>query len=372
MSKKVLITATLQSHICQFHKPLMKMLKENGYEIYVAARDNLAEKNGLKMEYADKVYDIPFKRSPFHPGNLKAYKMLKKVLKENSFDVIHCNTPVGGILTRLAAKGQRKNGAKVFYTAHGFHFYDGAPKKNWIVYYPIEKLFSRYTDKLITITKEDFALAQARFKCKTCYIHGVGANSERYVPHTEQEKTEMRRKLGFRDDDKIIINVGELLPNKNQKTAVLAVRELVKRIPDVKLLIAGNGVEKDNLEKLISDYHLEKNVILLGYTMELPSYITASDVLISCSYREGLPMNILEAMMSGKPIVASNNRGHRELVKNEKNGYLVKADDYAEYASRLATILLHQNDFAAASLKMAEPFKDYNVVNELKLIYEVD
>ena len=371
MSKKILITATMQSHICQFHKPLMKMLKENGYEVYVAARDNLAEKNGLKMEYADKVYDIPFFRSPFNPKNIVAYKELKRIINGEDFAVIHSNTPVGGIVTRIVALKARKRGAKVFYTAHGFHFYKGAPFKNWLIFYPIEKFFSRFTDKLITITKEDYALAKAKFKCKVCYIHGVGANSSRYVPLSEDDKTAARARLGYSQDTKIIFNVGELLPNKNQKTAVMAMNKVTGSIPDSLLLIAGNGPEKENLERLIAENALEEKVKLLGYTMELPLYMAACDLLITCSYREGLPMNVLEAMLSGRAVVASDNRGHRELVKNGENGYLVQPDDYSGYAQRIVTLLSQLNSFADNSIRLAEPFKDINVVNELKEIYEI-
>lgn len=373
MNEKVLITATLQSHICQFHKPLMKMLKDNGFEVHVAAKNNLEEKNGLKMEYADKVFDIPFERNPFSVSNLKAMMQLNTIFSSNEYFVIHCNTPVGGIVTRLVANRFRKNNnTKVFYTAHGFHFYKGAPKKNWIIFYPIEKLFSRFTDKLITITNEDYEFAKKKFKCNICYIHGVGANSSRYTPVSEQDKNNSRIKLGFNLDDKIIINVGELLPNKNQKAAIIALDKIRERIPNAKLLIAGNGPEKEKLENLIKSKGLEDYVSLLGYTMELPLYIAASDILLTCSYREGLPMNVLEAMMSGKPIIASNNRGHRELVKNGVNGYIVNADDYDSYALRIITILLHDNDFSKNSVLIAEPFKDNNVINELKAVYEID
>ena len=160
--KMVLLTATVQSHIAQFHRPLADVLHENGYEIHVAAKNNLGEKNGLKLDFADKVFDVPFSRSPKSIDNIKAYFQLKEILSNNSYEVIHCNTPVGGIITRLAAMNARKHGTKVFYTAHGFHFYKGAPKKNWIVFYPIEKLMARFCDTLITITKEDYQLARRK------------------------------------------------------------------------------------------------------------------------------------------------------------------------------------------------------------------
>ena len=134
---KVLLTATVQSHICQFHKPLVEVLHAHGCEVHVAARNNLAEKNGLKLDFVEKVFDIPFSRSPKSKDNLRAEKMLKQIINEGNYDVIHCNTPMGGIVTRIAAKQARKNGTRLIYTAHGFHFYEGSPKKNWMVYYPI-------------------------------------------------------------------------------------------------------------------------------------------------------------------------------------------------------------------------------------------
>ena len=187
---KVLLVATVQSHIGQFHKPLMKLLRENGWEIHVAARNNLAEKDTLTLDYPDKVFDIPFHRSPFSLHNLTAYRQLKQILAGEDYDIIHCNTPVGGMLTRLAAKKYRRTGTKVYYTAHGFHFYRGAPFTNWIIYYPLEKWMSGLTDKLITINLEDYEFAKRRFSCPVYHIHGVGANSRKYriVDETEKEK----------------------------------------------------------------------------------------------------------------------------------------------------------------------------------------
>lgn len=170
---KVLLVATVQSHICQFHRPLVAMLHEHGCEVHVAARNNLAEKNGLKLDFVEQVFDVPFQRSPFSPKNLGAYKQLKKIIDEGNYDVVHCNTPVGGVLGRLAARKARKRGTKVFYTAHGFHFYKGAPKKNWLIWYPVEKFMCRHTDKLITITQEDYDLASAKFPTQVERIHGV-------------------------------------------------------------------------------------------------------------------------------------------------------------------------------------------------------
>ena len=372
MSKKVLLTATVQSHICQFHKPLMKLLQENGYEVHVAARDNLAEKNGLAMEYADKVYDIPFDRSPFSTKNIKAYKELSKVLAKNEYEIIHTNTPMGGMVTRLAAnKYRKKNGTKVFYTAHGFHFYEGAPKKNWLIYYPIEKSMSRFTDTLITITNEDYKLATEKFYCNVVHMHGVGANSTKFYVMSDEEKAKLRDELGYSQAAPIILNVGELNANKNQKSVIRAMKKVVEKLPNAKLLIAGNGPELENHKALISELGLENNIELLGYTTEIFKYMNICDVLVACSYREGLPLNLMEAMLCGKPIVASINRGHKELVENGKNGFLVPPEDVDAYAQKILEVLDNPHPFSQNAVSLVKPFTDVNVLNELKGLYRL-
>lgn len=369
---KVLLTATVQSHICQFHKPLVEVLHAHGCEVHVAARNNLAEKNGLKLDFVEKVFDIPFSRSPKSLDNLKAKKLLKKIIDEGDYDVIHCNTPMGGIVTRLAAKEARKKGTKVFYTAHGFHFYDGAPKKNWLVYYPIEKFFSRKTDKLITITKEDYKLAKEKFHNEIFRIHGVGVDEARYYPISKEEQAELRTELGFTETQKILLCVGELLPNKNQQMAIQAMKSIVKDYSDAMLLIAGNGPEEENLRNKIFELGLEKNVTLLGYCTFLERYQRIADIVVSCSKREGLPLNIVEAMLSETPVVATINRGHKELIIDGTTGYLVPVDDFDLMYKRITELLSDAKKYEKVQIKAREYALDYSfssVKKELETIY---
>jgi glycosyltransferase EpsD len=168
--KKVLLVATVvQKHINVFHLPMLKMFQEKGYKTYVAASNDTGSRE-VKIPYCDEYVEIPFKRNPLHPGNFFAYRKLKKLIQSGEFTIIHCHTPVGGLLGRMAAKKARKKGTRVIYTAHGFHFYKGAPRKNWMFYYPVEKFCARHTDVLITINHEDYALAQKKFKSKTLLL----------------------------------------------------------------------------------------------------------------------------------------------------------------------------------------------------------
>lgn len=349
------------------------MLHEHGCEIHVAARNNLAEKNGLKLDFVEQIFDVPFQRSPFSPKNLKAYQQLKKIIDEGGYDVIHCNTPVGGVLGRLASRKARKHGTKVFYTAHGFHFYKGAPKKNWLIWYPVEKLMCRYTDKLITITQEDYDLASAKFPTQIERIHGVGANSAKYQRLSETEREALRQELGFSAQDKLLLCTGELLPNKNQITAIRAVQILAEKQPEVKLLLAGNGPTLPELQAEVDRLELQNHAEFLGYRTDLERYANIADVIVSCSYREGLPMNIVEGMQLGKPVVASYNRGHRELIVPDKTGYMVPPSDADAFAEKIA-LLMDDAALAArlgqAGYERAQMYADENVKTELAEIYK--
>ena len=365
MKKKVLLVATVQSHIAQFHRPLATLLHDNGCEVHVAARDNLAEKNGLRIDFADKIYNLPFARSPKSKDNYFAYKQLKKILDTEKYDVVHCNTPMGGIVTRLAAREARKKGTQVIYTAHGFHFYKGGPLKSWIFYYPIEKLFSRLTDILITITYEDYRLALKEFHCRVEHMHGVGVDEKRYFPVDKAQKNILRQKMGFGSEQKIILCIGELNENKNQSVAIRMMHTIKEQYPDALLLLAGNGPKQSYLEELIAKEGVHNNVKLLGYVTNLQDYQHIIDVQVCCSRREGLPLNVVESMLSGNAIVATLNRGHRELIQDGKNGYIVPQNDPIAMADKVLT-LFHDDNLKSEMESVAHKFAIQYGVNSVK------
>lgn len=368
---KVLLVATVQSHICQFHKPLVAMLHEHGCEVHVAARNNLAEKNGLKLDFVEQVFDVPFQRSPFSPKNLGAYKQLKKIIDEGNYDVVHCNTPVGGVVGRLAARKARKRGTKVFYTAHGFHFYQGAPKKNWLIWYPVEKFMCRHTDKLITINEEDYQLARSKFPVETCHIHGVGVSVSRYHPHSAEEEEVLRKEESLSAQDFVVLCTGELNANKDQRTLIDAAVLCRDRIPELKVLLAGNGPLESTLREQISGNHAEGYIRLLGYRTDLERVVPAADVIVSCSHREGLGLNLIEGMLCGKTVIAVENRGQRELVEDGVTGYLIPAGDSRALAEVLVKLYKSgaRQRLGQAGYEKARLYTDQNVKRELKELY---
>ncbi|MCQ2381244.1 MAG: glycosyltransferase, partial [Acidaminococcaceae bacterium] len=222
MKKALFVATVVKTHIMAFHIPFLKMLKEIGYETAVAARNDYDNKNECNIPYCDEYFDAHFKRSPFSFANIKAYHQLKKIINNNHYDIIHCHTPVGGVLARLAAWGSR---AKVIYTAHGFHFYKGAPLLNWLVYFPVEWVCAWLTDVLVTINQEDYIFAKKHMHAKqVVYIPGVGIDLDKFKSDVldKQQRIQKRQVLGLTAEDKILLSVGELNKNKNHEIGIWA------------------------------------------------------------------------------------------------------------------------------------------------------
>ena len=366
--KKVLFVATVTKHINTFHIPYLKWFKEQGYEVHVASRGN------EKIEYCDKHYDLPFERFPIKKDNVKTYKEIKRIIDANSYEIIHCHTPVGGVLTRLAARKARKKGTKVIYTAHGFHFYKGAPLINWIVYYPIEKICSRWTDTLITINEEDYEIAKKKFKRAKQIEHicGVGMNTERFGREFSfEERQEIKNKFGIRNEDIVFSYVAELNKNKNQILLFDVIKELKKEKLKIKLLLVGTGKLIEQYKEYVKNNDLENEIKILGRRTDINNILSVTDIYLASSIREGLPVNVMEAMYKGLPIIAKDNRGHRELVKDNENGFVIK--DKAELYNKIK-ILLKDNELKEKYKSRAkEKVKKYElkeVTKKMEKIYK--
>jgi len=370
---KILYTASVLSHICQFHLPVMEMLQKEGHEIHVAAKNNLAEKNGLQLEFTDRYIEIPIQRSPKDRRNIEAYKKLKKLFQEEYYDVVICNTPVAGVLTRMAAKETRKRGTTVIYMAHGFHFYKGAPKKYWLIY-PIERYFAnRRTDILITINKEDFQRAKKDFCCTVKHIYGVGVRTDRYHPAEFEQQMQMRRNEGVEESDFVIICSKELMFDNNQKTLFRAVALIKNKVPNMKVLIAGNGPDEEMLRKLAVELKIDDIVRFLGYRTDLEKVVPMANLVVSCSYREGMPLNIIEAMLCARPIIASHNRGHNELIEEGKTGYLYDMLDekmLADYIMKIVQNPKKAIKFGERAYEKVQNYTSDEVVKQMKKIID--
>ena len=343
--KKVLFVATVvKTHILEFHVPFLQMFHEEGWQVDVAARNDGFD----TIPFCDNYYDIKFERNPFSPRNAKAYRALLKVIKDGDYDIIHCHTPVAGVLTRIAAHAARAR--RVIYTAHGFHFFKGAPVKNWILYYPVEKFLSRWTDDLITIVDEDFVLARRKFHAKhTWNIPGIGINIERFNAEKDCKKEDSTVKH--------ILSVGEMTAVKNHTDALKA----VSMLPDVDYSIAGSGVLMEDLKKEAIELGIEDRVHFLGYRNDVPELLKKADLFLFPSLREGLPVSLMEAIAAKVPCVAYNIRGCRDLLPSE---CLAKSGD----VKKLAELIKNAPDCTEEAY---ENLKRFDISNVKTLMHDI-
>lgn len=371
--KKALLVTTVSGFVPQFEMNSVELLQENGYEVHYATNYHnvFYGKDNSRLDGTGIIrHQIDFSRSPFSLSTIKAYRQLSTLMREISFDFVHCHTPVAGILARLAAKANAI--PKIAYTAHGFHFYKGAPALNWMLYYPAERLMSRLTDILITINQEDF-IAANDFRLKpggrVYCLPGAGVKLDKFTSVSVNKKA-ARQQLGLSDDDFVLISVGELNKNKNHETVIKALAGIDHK--KIKYLICGSGELESHLRQLIKNLRLENVVQLLGYRKDIPELLAISDVFVFPSLREGLPMSLMEAMAAGMPVIVSAIRGNIDLVKDGINGYIVPPLNIQQYSNRIEVLLnssSKQESFKENSFTIINNYKNVTVKSKLKEIY---
>lgn len=330
--KKALIVASVYGFIHHFERNDIKILQELGYEVTVAS-NFVCYKNELDDLNVNLIH-IPFQRSPFSLKNITAYRELNKFLKKEKIDLIHCHTPIGGVIGRIA--GHKNKIKNIIYTAHGFHFFKGAPLINWLLFYPVEKYLSKYTDILITINQEDYRRAQTFYAKRVEYIPGVGLDTEK-IRNTVVDKKKKREELGLTEDNIVLLSVGELSKRKNHIIPIKALAQ-IKDNKNIFYLIAGVGPLENYLKEECKKLEIENQVKFLGFRKDIYELCKISDIYVFPSLQEGLPVALMEALCCNLPIICSNIRGNNDLVEDGKNGFLVK-NNVKEYANKINFIL---------------------------------
>lgn len=339
--KRILITST-DLMMVQFLMPHVKNLSERGYEVILACSEVGGRLNEVREKigrYVKAIYVVRLRRSPLSLTNFRGYKDMKVVIENAHCDIIWTNEPVMGVVTRLCAKSLRRNGTKILYMAHGFHFYTGAPVLNWMIYYPIEKLMAHHTDMIVTVNAEDYHRAKKFEVDEVKYIHGIGINTDRLK--LEDQRWNIRKELGLKDADFIVLSVGELNKNKNQQTIIKAIAKV--NDPKIHYLMCGKGNQYDNLVNLVHKLGLDNNIHFLGYRREVVDICSQADVYVMPSFREGLPVSSLEAMYCGLPLLTSNIRGLVDVNKVDRNGYLYAPTDVDGFAEGIKKLKSDSN-----------------------------
>ena len=338
MKKVLYVASKVKLHINLFHIPFFIELKAKGYEVNVCASNDYKDKEDCVIPGCDVFFDVSFHRIPIHPRNIKAYFKLKKIIDSGNYDIIHCHTPIGGALARLAAGKARKKGSKVIYTAHGFHFFDGASAVNWMFYYPAERILAKLTDLIITINDEDYHRAKT-FKCRWVEkMNGVGIDTEQFINYLDPDGMAFRNELNIPNDSIVLVFAGEMSYRKHQDFLIRLVADLNTETK-VHLILAGEGSYTDKYKEIAFKKGILDKVHFLGFRTDIKRLMKNSDIYVSASRQEGLPVNIIEAMATGLPIVCFNIRGNRDLIADGKGGCLVPFDDANEFRNEIVKLI---------------------------------
>ena len=382
--KRALVLASVASMIDQFNMPNIRLMKDMGYEVDVATNfiegstcsdEKIAALKKTLKQMNVRNFQIDFSRNVFNViQNIKAYKQTKKVIDENNYTLIHSHSPIGGFLSRIAARNARKRGTKMVYTAHGFHFFKGAPLMNWLIFYPIERISSRWTDVLVTITHEDYQLAQKKMSAKeVVYVPGVGIDTSMFAPKKDDAAINMikREEMGIAMTDTVMLSVGELNKNKNHEIVLRAMSQLGRK--DVHYVIAGRGVLKEYLEQLAQELGVSSQLHLLGFRTDVKELFKMADFFAHPSYREGLSVAVMEAMANGLSVICTDIRGNTDLIEDGKGGYLFKPADLETAYNALKNMMENADRkiMGVFNLKRAERLDVKAVLEVMREIYSV-
>lgn len=333
MTKRILVSST-DLMMIQFLVPHIIYLSENGFYVEIACSNvggRVDEIRNKLKGYAKKIHIVRLKRNPLAPINFVGYHDMKRIINSGHFDLIWTNEPVMGVVTRLAARSTRKHGTKVMYMTHGFHFFKGAPKKNWMIFYNIEQWASRFCDVIATINREDYQRAKKMHSPVVKYIHGIGINPDRL--NRTDDYSDIRQELNLKKEDFLCISVGELNENKNHQVVIKALGKL--KDPNIHYIICGKGNQLENLKNLAKEQEIQNNIHFLGYRLDVVNICKQADIFIFPSHREGLGVAPLEAMFCGIPLITSKIRGPVDFMKDGKTGYLCDPDDADSFAMKI-------------------------------------
>lgn len=365
--KRILITST-DLMMIQFLAPHVRYLAQQGYAVDIACSvvgDRISDVRRELEDTVGQIHILRLERSPVSFRNFSGYRDLKKLLRENRYDLIWTNEPVMGAATRLAARSARRQGTAVVYMCHGFHFFRGAGLLNWAVFYPAERLLCRLCDAIVTMNREDYARAQTFPAGRVYRIPGVGVDIRRFSAGGYPEfRLAKRRQLGIPEDAWVALTVGELTKRKNQKVLLRAVHLLED--PGCHLVLCGRGDRQKELEQLASELGIRDRVHFLGYRLDIPEIYRMADCFLFSSLQEGLPFALMEAMQSGLPIAASAIRGNVDLIQQGKGGVLCDPRSPSQFADGLRQ--LRAMDAGAMAQYNRRSLKKYDLENTKPLI----
>ena len=371
--KKALIVTALAGFVRSFLTHDIELLQEMGYEVYCAANKYHPGAENIDDYFAEKnvkFLQVDFSSNkPISFETLKAYKQLKRIVKEQSFEFVHCHTPIAGVLTRVICKKYRKKGMKVAYTTHGFYFHKKSSKKSWLIFYTIEKLMSKFTDAIITIYYEDFENAK-KMNCTNVYkINGVGVDLDKFK-NVIINRDKYRESIGINKDEMMVLYVGEISKRKNQKVVLQALG--IINNPKIVFVHCGNAMNKEATTEEIKMIAKENKIrtIFLGLRKDIPQICHCADIGTISSTREGLGLAGIEMLASGLPIVASDVHGIVDYMIEGTNGYLANPYNPEEFAEKIKKLIERKIIKKEIVKNTVEKFDKKISFEQMRKIYE--
>ena len=356
----------------QFSHASMLAAKNLGIDFHIISNWGYESSDEMEADarrYGITIYQVDFMRNPLHPGNIKAYRQICDIMKREKFDIVHTNTPIGGVLGRIAAR--RFHTPNVIYQAHGFHFYKGGPKSGWMLYYPIEKILASITDLIITINQEDFRFASRKLhprrQGEVIYVPGIGIDYDAYSG-ISIDREHKKLELGIPAQAAMILSVGELNKNKHHEIIIRA----LEHIQNTHYAIAGGGELLSQLKELAAKCSVSDRVHFLGFRDDVKQLYKTADIFCLPSYREGLSASVMEAMAAGLPVVCSDIRGNKDLIVQDKGGYLISIEDTHGYADSLNAIIQSERlrvEMGTFNMNYVKLFSLKKVVQDMEAIY---
>lgn len=358
-TKRALFAANLDSFHKRFHIPYIKNLQDKGYEVDLVSKGSETSISGAKK------YNIAFARTPFSLINIKSFFKIRRLISSKKYDIIYFSTPIIGAFGRVALLGL--DHGRVIYSAHGFNFYEGNSKLSNFVYSRIEGILAKLTDCVFTMNREDFAACKKyKIRPKELYnVDGVGIDTHAFTVPSYERKMQLRKQYNYDEKDFILIYPAELTKRKNQGLLISIVAELVRKYSNVKLLLVGSGINEPIYKQLSSELDLTDYVHFLGYRNDVVNLLQMSDVLFASSKNEGLPVNIIEALATGLPVVATDTRGQNDLIQDGYNGFLFDMNQPMAAVEKICKLIDDINLYNSMRKNAAKSAQRYDIINVL-------
>ena len=330
--KKILFAASTLSHIENFHIPYLKYFKDNGFEVHIIGKEN----NKFPIPYIDKVVPINFEKNMFSFKNFISAFKISKLIRDEKYSIVSTHTILASFFTRLGIMISLKKHPLVINTVHGYLFDENSSFIKRFIMILAEKFVRPVTDTVLVMNSTDYEIAKKyNLYRKNIYsINGMGMNASEFPLSTEENKLYLREKYNIAKDDFLLIYVAEFSKRKNQKFLIDSMKFLINEgYNNVRLLLLGDGVLLNDMKEYSKNLGIEDNIIFKGYIKEVYNYYQVSDICVSSSRIEGLPFNIMEAMSTGLPVIASKIKGHIDLVTHGENGFLYEYNNVNEFCN---------------------------------------